>query len=120
MKTRFAVTLIVAALAAFCAAPASGASHAPAGRSAHGRAGAKKSHAVYVCVADGTVSQTPGTCPKCGMKLRKVDSRDITYSCPMDKDVVSKKPGRCPKCGMYLKLHVKAHTTKSAAVPKKG
>ncbi len=28
----------------------------------------------------------------------------MTYTCPMDPDVISDKPGRCPKCGMNLVL----------------
>ncbi len=120
MKTRFAVTLLAAALAALCAVPAAASGPVPAGPSAHGRVTAgPKAHTVYVCVQDGYASRTPGTCPKCGKTLKKVDSRNIYYSCPMHKDVVAEKPGRCPKCGMYLKMHVKEHKAKSHKAPKK-
>ena len=26
----------------------------------------------------------------------------VTYTCPMDPEVVSDKPGKCPECGMFL------------------
>ncbi len=121
MKTRFAVTLLAAALAALCAVPAAASAPVPSSRSAHGRvAAAPKAHTVYVCVQDGYVSRTPGTCPKCDKPLKKMDSRNIYYSCPMHKDVVAEKPGRCPKCGMYLKMHVKEKKNKSHTVSKKG
>jgi len=47
------------------------------------------------------VSDEPGRCPKCGMKLMAT-APATTYGCPMHPDVVSDEPGRCPKCGMKL------------------
>src|ERR671916_1335698 len=45
------------------------------------------------------VSEEPGHCPSCGMKLLP---QATTYTCPMHLDVVSEAPGRCPSCGMKL------------------
>src|SRR3954454_19454465 len=56
--------------------------------------------AVYVCpMHPEVVSEVPGHCPKCGMKLLP---EPTTYTCPMHLDVVSEAPGRCPRCGMKL------------------
>ncbi len=51
------------------------------------------------------VSEQPGRCPKCGMKLLATAApaaAPTAYSCPMHPEVVSDQPGRCPKCGMKL------------------
>jgi hypothetical protein len=48
------------------------------------------------------VSDEPGSCPKCGMKLLAQAAEETTYVCPMHPDVTSETPGRCPKCGMKL------------------
>jgi multidrug efflux pump subunit AcrA (membrane-fusion protein)/uncharacterized protein with PIN domain len=61
------------------------------------------------------VSDKPGDCPICGMKLVPVKkepskkepksetSREKTlYHCPMHPDYISDKPGNCPICGMKL------------------
>jgi FtsP/CotA-like multicopper oxidase with cupredoxin domain len=45
------------------------------------------------------VSEQPGKCPTCGMKLLPVET---TYVCPMHPEVVSEEPGKCPECGMKL------------------
>src|SRR4051794_34202593 len=56
--------------------------------------------AVYVCPMHlDVVSEEPGHCPSCGMKLLP---QATTYTCPMHLDVVSEEPGRCPSCGMKL------------------
>jgi FtsP/CotA-like multicopper oxidase with cupredoxin domain len=48
-------------------------------------------------------SDTPGRCPKCGMKLLATQAPSVTaYTCPMHPEVTSQEPGRCPKCGMKL------------------
>jgi FtsP/CotA-like multicopper oxidase with cupredoxin domain len=47
------------------------------------------------------VSDQPGRCPKCGMKLLAT-AAPASYVCPMHPEVVSDEPGRCPKCGMKL------------------
>lgn len=59
------------------------------------------------------ISDKPGTCPKCGMKLEpvsngnakeesSVSAKSPKFTCTMHPEVVSDKPGKCPKCGMDL------------------
>ncbi len=55
---------------------------------------------VYTCpMHPDVVSEEPGSCPQCGMKLMPAAT---TYTCPMHPNVVSEEPGRCPECGMKL------------------
>jgi FtsP/CotA-like multicopper oxidase with cupredoxin domain len=55
---------------------------------------------VYYCpMHPEVVSDEPGKCPKCGMKLLATAA---SYACPMHPEVTSDAPGRCPKCGMKL------------------
>jgi FtsP/CotA-like multicopper oxidase with cupredoxin domain len=58
---------------------------------------------VYVCpMHPEVVTDEPGSCPKCGMKLLAQAAEETTYVCPMHLEVTSDKPDRCPKCGMKL------------------
>src|SRR4029078_2996258 len=58
---------------------------------------------IYVCpMHPEVVSDEPGSCPECGMKLLAQAAEPVTYVCPMHPEVTSEKPDRCPKCGMKL------------------
>jgi FtsP/CotA-like multicopper oxidase with cupredoxin domain len=57
---------------------------------------------VYTCpMHPEVVSDQPGRCPQCGMKLLPTAAPG-GFTCPMHPEVVSDEPGRCPQCGMKL------------------
>ena len=58
---------------------------------------------VFTCpMHPEVISDDPGSCPKCGMKLLAQAAEETTYVCPMHLEVTSDKPDKCPKCGMKL------------------
>lgn len=99
---------------------------------------------MYHCPMHPTVvSDKPGDCPICGMKLVPIEKTQapggsspatgapattppgagkVLYTCPMHPEVVSDKPGKCPKCGMNLEPKPAPETGSqpaSTAPPKK-
>ena len=62
----------------------------------------------YHCPMHPTyITEGPGDCPICGMRLVPIDEKPAStttpaYACPMHPEVTADKPGRCPKCGMKL------------------
>ena len=78
-------------------------SKAETARAANARKPAKK----YFCpMCEGVESDTPGSCPKCGMALERNptfrEPAKTIYTCPMHPEIEQDKPGNCPICGMAL------------------
>ena len=58
---------------------------------------------VYTCPMHADViSNEPGRCPKCGMKLMATNAAVVGFACPMHPDIKDRQAGRCPKCGMKM------------------
>jgi P-type Cu+ transporter len=65
------------------------------------------SRAYYCPMCPGVESDTPGDCPKCGMRLERNPAYrravgKVIYTCPMHPEIEQDHPGQCPKCGMTL------------------
>lgn len=60
----------------------------------------------YFCpMCPGVSSETPSSCPKCGMALEKNSTfaQQVTrYGCPMHPEIEQDEPGSCSICGMAL------------------
>jgi FtsP/CotA-like multicopper oxidase with cupredoxin domain len=57
---------------------------------------------LYVCpMHPEVVSEEPGHCPACGMKLI-AQAAPTGYACPMHPEVTSETADHCPSCGMKL------------------
>ena len=57
-------------------------------------------------MCEGVESDTPGSCPKCGMALERNpvfrEPKNMIYTCPMHPQIEQDHPGNCPICGMTL------------------
>lgn len=80
----------------------------------------------YTCPMHPSVrSDTPGSCPVCGMDLVKKTAKkaiaesngegEVIYTCPMHPTVSSDKPGKCPLCGMDLVKKTSSNNAPQAA-----
>ncbi|HOC42379.1 MAG TPA: efflux RND transporter periplasmic adaptor subunit [Thermoanaerobaculales bacterium] len=96
MKTATTVVIAVVALAAAALLVLQGCAPAP------------PEATKYHCPMHPTyISDRPGDCPICGMRLVPVETRAApttvpAFACPMHPEVTSDEPGKCPKCGMDL------------------
>ncbi|MEW5702610.1 MAG: efflux RND transporter periplasmic adaptor subunit [Candidatus Zixiibacteriota bacterium] len=80
----------------------------------------------YHCPMHPTVvSDQPGDCPICGMKLAPMkteatsESHAVQYHCPMHPTIISDQPGECPVCMMSLVPMDDAGSFGQNAPPKK-
>jgi Cu+-exporting ATPase len=68
----------------------------------------------YYCpMCTGVESDTPGDCPKCGMRLEespayRAPAAKTIYTCPMHPQIEQDHSGDCPICGMRLEPKVAA------------
>jgi Cu+-exporting ATPase len=66
-----------------------------------------KTSKIFFCpMCEGVESDTPGSCPKCGMPLEVGLANDrekkTEYTCPMHPEIKKDQPGDCPICGMGM------------------
>jgi membrane fusion protein, copper/silver efflux system len=94
MRTILLVSVVIAVIAAAALTVGCGKSAEHVGR--------------YHCPMHPTyLSDKPGDCPICGMRLVPIEEKVApttvpAYTCPMHPAVTSDKPGNCPECGMKL------------------
>ncbi len=74
----------------------------------------KEYTSAYICPmhCEGSGSDKPGKCPKCGMTYEKNPDHkmdkpmdgmvDQTYACSMHPEITGNKGDKCSKCGMEL------------------
>ena len=62
----------------------------------HGRARGRASDLNVCPMHPDVVSEEPGSCPKCGMKLLAQAAEETTYVLPMHPEVTRDTPDRCP------------------------
>ena len=65
----------------------------------------------YCPMHPDVISDAPGRCPQCGMKLLAREASPDGYACPMHPEVRSDRPEHCSRCGMKL---VPAHLVPQA------
>jgi P-type Cu+ transporter len=81
--------------------------HGHSGHGHHTSTPVEATSAYFCPMCPGVASDTPGDCPKCGMRLEKNPAHRpppaaVIYTCPMHPEIERDAPGDCPICGMPL------------------